>query len=67
LFSNSVLFDERGGNLIQDGDYEEQIRYFERGQDHGRNLVWFFTPNSNKAEILTKAIRGEERVEKFVK
>lgn len=59
------LFDDKGNNLIEDRDYEEQIRYFERIQDHGRNLVWFFTPDPSKSEILDNALKL--LVEKYVK
>lgn len=59
------LFDESGNNLVEDRDYEEQIRYFERVQDQGKNSVWFFTPDQDKAEKLRNVI--QRKVEKYVK
>ena len=57
------LFDEKGVNLAEDRDYEEQIRYFERVQDQDRSVVWFFTPDPSKAEKLRTAIQG--KVERY--
>lgn len=53
------LFDERGNNLAEERDYEEQIKYFQRVQEQGKDWVWFFTPDQSKVQKIKDALQSK--------